>query len=174
MAKSATEPGYPAAIPGVSLLRYRTLKCSLRVTFVGRCRGARRWGPHGLLSYLLVTPQCRPAQYQGGRWQLIIWHSNELWRRVVSAGGLPICRLPRARQNIPLRTPLLVLGTQATSAFSRPKNFRAFPTMLTAIRSRALEVDFVSSIAPVVFALDDGVLLDQTNRRCDIDERVTC
>ena len=46
--------------------------------------------------------------------------------------------------------------------------------MLTAIRSRALEIDFVSSIAPVVFALDDGVLLDQTNRRCDIDERVTC
>jgi hypothetical protein len=46
--------------------------------------------------------------------------------------------------------------------------------MLTAIRSSALEIDFASSIAPVAFSLDDGVLLDQTNRRCDIDERVTC
>ena len=56
----------------------------------------------------------------------------------------------------------------------RPKNLGVSPTMLTAIRSRALEIDFVSSIAPVAFALDNGVLLDQANRRCDIDERVTC
>jgi hypothetical protein len=46
--------------------------------------------------------------------------------------------------------------------------------MLTAIRSRVLEIYFVSSIAPVAFVLDDCVLLDQANRRCDIDEPVTC
>ncbi len=46
--------------------------------------------------------------------------------------------------------------------------------MLTAIRSTALEIYFVSSIAAVAFALDDGAPLDQANRRCDIDERITC